>query len=67
MDSVQVLAWEQVREVSRALTWVFDNAEHYGGDPYRVTLMGHSAGMQISGKLGMLDAASIVLRSRDIK
>lgn len=44
----QVLAWEQVREVSRALTWVFDNAEHYGGDPYRVTLMGHSAGAHLA-------------------
>lgn len=42
--SAQVLACEQVKEVSRALSWTFDNILDYGGDPSRVYLMGHSAG-----------------------
>lgn len=44
----EVLAWQQVREVSRALSWVLDNAVHYGGNPGRVTLMGHSAGAHLA-------------------
>ncbi|MCO5574221.1 hypothetical protein L7F22_028003 [Adiantum nelumboides] len=43
----EVLAWQQVREVSSALTWFLDNVEHYGGDPQKVTLMGHSAGAHL--------------------
>ncbi|KAH7280613.1 hypothetical protein KP509_36G005800 [Ceratopteris richardii] len=43
----QVMAWEQVREVSQALTWVLDNVKFYAGDPGKVTLMGHSAGAHL--------------------
>ncbi|KAI5054639.1 hypothetical protein GOP47_0029784 [Adiantum capillus-veneris] len=43
----EVLAWEQVREVSSALTWFLDNAEQFGADPHRLTLMGHSAGAHL--------------------
>ncbi|MCO5581636.1 hypothetical protein L7F22_035525 [Adiantum nelumboides] len=34
-------------EVSSALTWFLDNAEQYGADPHRLTLMGHSAGAHL--------------------
>ncbi|MCO5559579.1 hypothetical protein L7F22_013180 [Adiantum nelumboides] len=43
----EVLAWKQAREVSSALTWFLDNAEQYGADPHRLTLMGHSAGAHL--------------------
>ncbi|KAI5065873.1 hypothetical protein GOP47_0018497 [Adiantum capillus-veneris] len=43
----EVLAWQQVREISLTLTWLLDNVQDYGGDPQRVTLMGHSAGAHL--------------------
>ncbi len=36
-----------VAELSQALTWTFDHAAAYGGDPRRVSLVGHSAGAQL--------------------
>lgn len=36
--------WE---EVSDAVTWTMDNAQHIGGDASNVVLVGHSAGAQI--------------------
>lgn len=44
---MQVLAIDQVSEVSCALTWTMDNIAQYGGDPERVFLMGHSSGTTI--------------------
>jgi acetyl esterase/lipase len=41
---MQILAIDQVSEVSDALTWTMDNIAEYGGDPSRVFLMGHSSG-----------------------
>lgn len=41
---MQVLAIDQVSEVSDALTWTMDNISQYGGDPNRVVLTGHSSG-----------------------
>jgi carboxylesterase type B len=41
---MQVLAIDQVTEVSDSLTWTMDNIAQYGGDPSRVFLMGHSSG-----------------------
>jgi len=41
---MQVLAIDQVGEVSSALTWTMDNIAQYGGDPNRVFIMGHSSG-----------------------
>lgn len=35
------------REVSDAITWTLDNIRGFGGDPGRLTLMGHSAGAHI--------------------
>jgi hypothetical protein len=36
-----------VGEVNAALTWMFDHAAAYGGDPAQVSLVGHSAGAQL--------------------
>ncbi|CAM6084921.1 unnamed protein product [Calypogeia fissa] len=47
----QVLAKEQVKEVSRALTWALDTVSQYGGDPDRVHVMGHSSGAHLCAML----------------
>ncbi|KAL3867622.1 hypothetical protein ACJMK2_040503 [Sinanodonta woodiana] len=39
--------WDQVG----ALTWVQENIHHFGGDPRRVTIVGHSAGAMNVGVL----------------
>lgn len=41
---MQVLAIDQVSEVSQALSWTMDNIEQYYGNPNSVYLMGHSSG-----------------------
>jgi acetyl esterase/lipase len=43
----EALAIDQVGEVSDALTWTMDNIAQYGGDPSRVTIMGHSSGAHL--------------------
>lgn len=43
-DGLQVLAMEQSEQVSQALDWVFRNISRFGGDPNRVSLVGHSSG-----------------------
>lgn len=35
---------QMVWEVSRALTWTLDSVHLYGGDPSRISAVGHSAG-----------------------
>ncbi len=35
---------ELVRDVVAAITWVYQNAGHYGANPHRLTVSGHSAG-----------------------
>lgn len=47
----EVLAIDQVSEVSCALTWTMDNIAQYGGDPERVFLMGHSSGAHLSSMM----------------
>jgi acetyl esterase/lipase len=37
-----------VREVSDALSWTLDNIGGYGGDPHRVSVVGHSAGAHLA-------------------
>ena len=35
-------------DVAKAIRWVHDHAEEYGGDPSRMFVMGHSAGAQLA-------------------
>jgi acetyl esterase/lipase len=44
---VLMVLWLQVREVSEAIGWALDNAAAHGGDPARVSLLGHSAGAHL--------------------
>jgi acetyl esterase/lipase len=46
---------QQVDDVTTALAWAREHAAEHGGDPTRVTLMGHSSGAHISS-LAMLQA-----------
>ena len=51
-----------VQDGARAVAWTVANVARYGGDPSRITLMGHSAGAHIAAMLAynreFLDAAS---------
>eukprot|EP00850_Spirogloea_muscicola_P018987 SM000180S03512 [mRNA] locus=s180:259993:262654:- [translate_table: standard] len=47
----QALANEQVDDASQALSWTMDHISEYGGDPSRITLMGHSSGAHICAML----------------
>ncbi len=59
--------WPTLRaDVSNAVSWVLDNAESFGGDAERVTLMGHSAGAHLVSILGTNpDLLGSVGRTRD--
>ena len=37
-----------VRDVASAIRWVHDHIAEYGGDPQRLLVMGHSAGVQLA-------------------
>src|SRR3954454_8493393 len=37
-----------VRDVARSIHWVHDHIAEYGGDPERLSVMGHSAGAQLA-------------------
>jgi arylformamidase len=39
---------EMAGDLAKALRWVHDHAEDYGGDPDRIVVMGHSAGAQLA-------------------
>jgi prenylcysteine alpha-carboxyl methylesterase len=40
---------DMVDDVALALDWIFRHIENYGDDPHNVTLLGQSAGAQLSG------------------
>lgn len=54
--------WQQVREVSDALTFILDNAATYGGDAAQVTLFGHSAGAHLCA-MAMLHRCAAAARA----
>ncbi|KAK9837401.1 hypothetical protein WJX84_005874 [Apatococcus fuscideae] len=58
----QASTHEMAAEVSQALSWVQDNAAHYGGSPKQVSLVGHSAGAHLV-MMALLDRAKFA-RSR---
>ena len=37
-----------VQQVRQAFSWLHENASHYGGDPQRLTISGHSAGAHLA-------------------
>jgi arylformamidase len=43
----EVDAGGQAEDVASAIAWVKENAAAYGGDPQRITLVGHSAGAHL--------------------
>ncbi|MCC3153775.1 alpha/beta hydrolase [Hymenobacter sp. BT770] len=47
---------EQAADCARALAWTVNNIGHYGGDPARVFVMGHSAGGGLAALLATDDA-----------
>jgi pimeloyl-ACP methyl ester carboxylesterase len=56
------VAHVQVDEVNDAVTWVIEHAEHFGGDPQRVHLLGHSAGAHLC-MMALLQRAQYLRRT----
>lgn len=44
------------QDVARALAWVHDNIDDYGGDPERIAVLGHSAGAHLVALVGTAPA-----------
>ncbi len=39
---------QMAEDVAKAIRWVHDHAQEYGGDPHTIIVMGHSAGAQLA-------------------
>lgn len=46
---------ELIRDVAKAIGWVHRNIAGYGGDPWRIFVMGHSSGAQLAALLSIDD------------
>ena len=42
-------------QMTEALAWVWRHVADYGGDPHRITLLGHSAGGHLAAMLSCCD------------
>ncbi len=62
--SPKIKAWEAIDDCSKAVAWVFENAEKLGGDKNLIFVGGHSAGGYLSG---MLAFAPKYLQKHNIK
>ncbi len=51
----KVAMGEVVRDVARAVGWVYRNIARHGGDPRRIFIMGHSSGAQLAALLATDD------------
>ena len=40
-----------MRQMEKAIAWIWQNIGRYGGDPHRITVAGHSAGGQLAAML----------------
>ncbi|HEY4136262.1 MAG TPA: alpha/beta hydrolase [Alphaproteobacteria bacterium] len=49
----QVSLGEQVRQAAAAVTWTYNHARDYGGDPERVFVTGHSSGGHLAGVMAV--------------
>ena len=45
----RVLHPTHVKDVAKAIKYIFDNIENYGGDKNKIAVMGHSAGAHLAG------------------
>ncbi len=54
-----------VNDVAKALAWIHDHVEDYGGDPGRLFLMGHSAGAHLAALAGT-DARRLQKHGKDL-
>jgi hypothetical protein len=50
-------------DIQKAVEWTFQNIKYYGGDPYNITLMGHSAGAHLCSLLLIKNAQKRCLDS----
>jgi arylformamidase len=54
-------------QVRRAVTWVYHNAQRFGGDPNRIYISGHSSGGHLAGVMLTTDWREVGLPSDTLK